>query len=157
MAAAHDTVQQRSTVQQSNKIQLKTPTTRNGSTLSGRILVIDDNRDTRESLSLLLGTMGYTVQTAGDGSTAVSTALSFQPHLAILDVVMPGTNGFKTAELLRKQDTLRDLVIVTTTGWQQEPDDFLSKYSGANYHLLKPLDVGALQQILEKHLTAPTV
>lgn len=118
----------------------------------GRILVVDDNRDARDSLALVLRTMGYAVQTAGDGESALTTALEFKPQLALLDVVMPGASGFRTAERLRQLEGLRDIIIVTVTAWQEEVDDFLSKNAGADYHLLKPIDMAALQKILEEHL-----
>jgi CheY-like chemotaxis protein len=124
---------------------------------SHRILVVDDNRDARESLALLLRSQCYEVATARDSDSALETAVSFLPQVVILDIIMPGASGFKTAERLREQETLRDLVIITTTGYQQEPDDFLSKHSGANYHLLKPLDMDVLQEILEKHLPTNAV
>lgn len=69
----------------------------------GRILVADDNHDAREALSLVLRTLGYHVETARDGAAALELVHTFQPQLVILDVLMPGANGFKTAELLRGQ------------------------------------------------------
>jgi CheY-like chemotaxis protein len=116
-----------------------------------RVLVVDDNRDARDSLALLLGAKGYAVLTARDSSSALEAAATFQPRVAILDIVMPGASGFKTAELLRQQEGLRDIIIITVTGWQDEMDDWLSKHAGANYHLLKPLDMEKLQTILDKH------
>ncbi len=119
---------------------------------SRRILVVDDNRDARESLATLLRGMGYSVETARDSVSALETAASFLPQVVILDIVMPGASGFKTAELLRRQPLLENIVIITVTGWQDTLDDWLSKHAGCNYHLLKPLDMWALETILEKHL-----
>jgi CheY-like chemotaxis protein len=119
-----------------------------------RVLVADDNRDAREALSLFLGGMGYTVATARDGAAALELARTFQPHLVILDVLMPGASGFRTAELLREEPFMQDVVIVTMTGWQQTTDDWLAKHAGADYHLLKPLNTQNLQDILHKHLPA---
>ncbi len=121
---------------------------------SRRVLVVDDNRDARDSLALLLRGLCCEVTTARDSQSALETAASFLPQVVILDIVMPGVSGFKTAELMRQQAELRDITIISVTGWQEDVDDWLSKHSGCDYHLLKPLDIEALQKILAKHLPA---
>jgi CheY-like chemotaxis protein len=118
---------------------------------SRRVLVVDDNRDARESLATLLRSMCYEVATARDSTSALETATTFQPHVAILDIIMPGVSGFRTAELLRQQPGLRDITLISVTGWQDDIDDWLSKHSGCNYHLLKPLNTDVLVGILQKH------
>jgi CheY-like chemotaxis protein len=120
--------------------------------LERRILVVDDNKSARTSLANLLTLMGYSVCTAHDSTSALEVAQTFQPQLAILDIVMPGGSGFKTAELLRRQEGLRNITIVSVTGWQDEMDDWLSKHAGCDYHLLKPIDMDKLEAILQKHL-----
>jgi CheY-like chemotaxis protein len=119
---------------------------------SRRVLVVDDNRDARESLALLLRSQCYEVATARDSQSALETAASFLPEVVILDIIMPGVSGFRTAELMRQHPALQDVVIISVTGWQQDVDDWLSKHSGCDYHLLKPLDLGKLETILQKHL-----
>jgi two-component system, sensor histidine kinase len=117
-----------------------------------RVLVVDDNRDARDSLALLLKTSGYSVETARDSGSALETAASFLPQVVILDIIMPGASGLKTAELMRLHPDLHDIIIISVTGWQHDVDDWLSKHSGCDYHLLKPLDIGKLETILQKHL-----
>jgi CheY-like chemotaxis protein len=117
-----------------------------------RILVVDDNRDARESLATLLRGLGYSVETARDSASALETAASFLPQVVILDIIMPGVSGFRTAELMRQQPLLHNIVIITVTGWQETLDDWLSKNAGCNYHLLKPLDMERLETILQKYL-----
>jgi CheY-like chemotaxis protein len=121
---------------------------------SRRVLVVDDNRDARESLALLLRGLCYEVATARDSQSALETAASFLPQVVILDIIMPGVSGFRTAELMRQQPKLSDIVIISVTGWQQNVDDWLSKHSGCDYHLLKPLDVSRLETILDKHCSS---
>jgi CheY-like chemotaxis protein len=121
-------------------------------TLERRILVVDDNKSARTSLAYLLTIMGYSVCTASDSTSALEVAKTFRPQLAIIDIIMPGVSGFGTAELLRKQEGLRDITIVTVTSWQEEIDDWLSKNAGCNYHLHKPLDLARLETILQQHL-----
>jgi two-component system, sensor histidine kinase len=118
----------------------------------GRILVVDDNKDARNSLATFLTSMGYSVCTARDSVSALEAAQTLQPQLAILDIVMPGGSGFKTAELLRRQPALSTIIIVSVTGWQDEMDGWLSRHAGCDYHLLKPLEVDKLEPILQLHL-----
>lgn len=114
-----------------------------------RILVVDDNKDSRESMATLLREFGYVVLTASDGSSALERAIDFQPNVMLLDIMMPGINGLKVAERVRADPLLWDTTLITITGWSQEVDDSFSKRSGCDYHLLKPLDPFVLESLLK--------
>ena len=111
-----------------------------------RVLVVDDNVDTAESLALLLRSDGHDVRTAHDGPTALETALAYRPNVALLDIGLPGVSGFEVAKRMRPD--LQDVVLVAMTGYGQEADRQRSKEAGFNHHLVKPADFGKLQQIL---------
>jgi CheY-like chemotaxis protein len=113
-----------------------------------RILVVDDNKDARESTATLLREFGYFVATAHDGESALERALKFKPHVMLLDVVMPGISGYKVAERVRCNPSLYDTILITLTGFTQYADGWLSEHVGCDYHLLKPLDPFVLECLL---------
>lgn len=113
-----------------------------------RILVVDDNRDAASSLGLLLRMMGNSVRVAHDGWSALEVAREFQPTVALLDIGMPGMNGYEVARKLRDEAALRGLVLVAVTGWGQEEDRRRSREAGFDYHLTKPAEIDALERLL---------
>ncbi len=113
-----------------------------------RVLVVDDNRDTVESFAMLLRAAGHDVQPAYDGATAVQSALDYQPDLVLLDIGLPGLNGFEVARRIRRLAVLKDVVLVAMTGYGQESDLKASQQAGFNHHLVKPASLTELQQIL---------
>jgi CheY-like chemotaxis protein len=115
-----------------------------------RILVVDDSKDARESLATLLRELGHEVQTASDGVSALCKALEVKPQAMLIDIVMPGGSGFKLAEEVRRNPLLRDTLLITLTGWDDDMDPWLSEHAGCDYHLTKPLDLTKLESLLEK-------
>jgi len=113
-----------------------------------RILVVDDNVDSVESLAMLLAMMGHEVQTANDAEGAVAVAETFRPDVAILDIGLPRVNGYELAKQIRERPWAKDLVLVALTGWGQETHRRRSAESGFNHHLTKPVEFDVLQQIL---------
>lgn len=113
-----------------------------------RILVVDDNRDAAGSLALLLRLEGNEVCTAEDGLTAIETASSFRPDVILLDIGMPRLNGHDAARRIRQQPWGRDVVLIALTGWGQEADRQRSHEAGFDHHLVKPVDLAALQALL---------
>jgi signal transduction histidine kinase/ActR/RegA family two-component response regulator len=112
-----------------------------------RVLVVDDNRDAADSLGVLLGFLGYSVEVAHDGNDALRAAERFHPALVLLDLGMPEMDGYEVARRLRAQPRWRDLVLVALTGWGQEEDRQRSHEAGFDHHLVKPTDLDALQQL----------
>ena len=115
-----------------------------------RILVADDNEDSVTTLAMLLETFGQEVHTASDGLEAVRAAASFAPDVAILDIGMPGLNGYEACRAIRAQPGREKIVMIALSGWGQEEDKRRSQEAGFDYHLVKPVDPAALMQLLAK-------
>jgi PAS domain S-box-containing protein len=115
---------------------------------SRRVLVVDDNPDAVETLSILLQLRHNNVLTAVDGLEAVEAAAAFQPDLILLDIGLPKLNGYDAARRIREQRQDNRMVIVAMTGWGQEEDKRKSKEAGFDRHLVKPVDPGLLEELL---------
>lgn len=113
-----------------------------------RILVVDDNQDSAETVALLLRAMGHEVHLAHDGLEAVKEAATFQPAVVLLDLGLPRLNGFEAARRIREQRGGADRILIALTGWGQEEDRRRSKEAGFDHHLTKPIDFDALREIL---------
>jgi two-component system CheB/CheR fusion protein len=112
-----------------------------------RILVADDNRDTADSLQRVLALYGHEVQVAYDGAAAVSIGEQFRPRVAILDIAMPGTNGYDVARVLRTRHG-GEVTLVALTGWGQDADRRRALEAGFDHHLIKPVDPNELNSLL---------
>jgi len=121
--------------------------------LARRILVVDDNRDSADSLALLLGLHGHETRAVYDGMAAVETAESFRPHMLLLDRGLPILNGIEACRRIREQSWGKEMVIVALTGWGQEEDRRKSKEAGFDEHLVKPVDNATLLQLLARFLS----
>lgn len=117
-------------------------------TTACRILVVDDNRDSAESLTMLLNLTGYETHTAYDGLEAVEAAAAFRPDVILLDIGLPKLNGFEAARKIREQQSDKSLALVALTGWGQEEDRRRSEEAGFNAHMVKPVDYAALTKLL---------
>lgn len=113
-----------------------------------RVLIVDDNKDGRETLASVLRELGFFVQTAPDGTSALACAETFQPQVVLLDILMPGLSGFQVAEKLRQHPTLSNILLISMSGFALEPDDIRWQRSGFDYHLLKPMDLFVLEPLL---------
>ncbi len=116
---------------------------------SGRVLVVEDNPDGLEALVALLGMMGYAVAAAEDGATAVAMAGQFRPELVLLDLGLPGMDGYDVAEALRADPRHAGVVLVALTGWGAERDRARTARAGFDHHLTKPVDPDQLEAFLE--------
>jgi CheY-like chemotaxis protein len=94
--------------------------------------------------------MGNDVRIANDGIEAVEAAAEFKPDVALLDIGMPRMNGYDAARHIRKQSNGREVVLVALTGWGQEEDKRLSVEAGFDHHIVKPLELKLLQNLLER-------
>jgi PAS domain S-box-containing protein len=115
-----------------------------------RVLVVDDNVDAAESLGELLRLEGHEVRVAHDGPSALEAAAVGRPELVVLDLGMPGMDGFEVARRLRRLPGLEGVVVVALTGWGQDDDRRRSREAGFNHHLVKPAGPEAIQQLLAK-------
>ncbi len=116
---------------------------------SRRILVVDDNVDAAESLATLLRLKGHIARVAKDGPTALAIARAERPEVVILDLGMPGTDGFEVARQLRAMAETKNTVLVAITGWSREEDRQRCYEAGFDGHLPKPVDLSAVQQFLD--------
>jgi signal transduction histidine kinase len=112
-----------------------------------RVLVVDDNRDSAKSMALLLELEGHEVLTAHDGSSALEVGLRERPDLILLDIGLPGLNGFQTCQAMRAGG-LQDAVIVAVTGYGQDKDRQQSQQAGFDAHQVKPVDLQAIRDLL---------
>jgi CheY-like chemotaxis protein len=117
-------------------------------TASRRILVVDDNRDSADSLGMLLKFLGADVCIANDGPAALEALETCQPSVVFLDIGMPGMDGYEVARRARPWCEDREVTLIALTGWGQEEDLRRSKEAGIDHHLIKPLNLGAVQALL---------
>ena len=115
-----------------------------------RILVVDDNVDGAKSLSILLRHFGHEVETAHDGLSALEIAKAWPPQVVLLDIGMPHMNGLEVARRLRGELGLTKAILVAMTGYGQNEDRQRSQEAGFNAHMVKPLDLDALQVLLAR-------
>lgn len=115
---------------------------------SARVLIADDNRDGAQSLALMLDLEGHDVRTAADGLEALEIAEEFQPDVVLLDIGMPGIDGYETARRLRARPWARSVLLCAQTGWGQEDDKRRARSAGFDRHLVKPIDPEELNRIL---------
>ena len=113
-----------------------------------RVLVVDDNVDLARSLAMLLEMSGHQVRTAHDGPSALEAALDERPDAVLLDIGLPGFDGFEVAKRMRQQPRLQGVVLVAMTGYGQAADRQRSHEAGFDHHLVKPADFDAVQNIL---------
>jgi signal transduction histidine kinase/DNA-binding response OmpR family regulator len=115
-----------------------------------RVLLVDDNPDAVDSLATLLRLQGHDVRLAHDGVVALKTAESFQPEVILLDIGLPGMDGYEVAERLRAEVKLDGALLAALTGYGQEDDRRRSRAAGIDVHLVKPVDLEALQAMLAR-------
>ena len=104
-----------------------------------RILVVDDNRAAAESLAELLTLHGYAVRTAFDGLEALGAGADFRPEAVLMDLAMPGLDGYGAATQMRRQPWGQTPVLIALTGWGQERDRRRAQEAGFDRHLTKPV------------------
>jgi CheY-like chemotaxis protein len=113
-----------------------------------RVLVVDDNVDTVLSFSILLRASGHDVFTAKDGLIAVQVASEHRPDAVLLDIGLPGLNGYEVAKRIRRQPGGKEVVLIALTGYGQDTDRQQSADAGFNYHLVKPARLEQVKEIL---------
>jgi len=116
-----------------------------------RILVADDNIDAASSLGMLLEMMGHEVCIVHDGVEAVEKATTFRPDIILLDLGMPQLNGYEACARIREQPSNKRTLIVALTGWTQEDKKQRSQRAGFDLHLIKPVELPALEQLLRDY------
>ncbi len=113
-----------------------------------RILVVDDNRDAADSLSMLLHTGGHEVRVAYDGLEAVGAAVAFRPDVVLLDIGLPKLSGYEAARRIRDARG-SEVLLVAVTGWGQAEDRRRAQEAGFDHHLTKPVDPEAIARLID--------
>jgi len=113
-----------------------------------RVLVVDDNADSADSLAMLLELMGHASTIARDGEQAVDLAASYLPDVILMDIGLPGVDGYEASRRIRAQVPHRDVLLVALTGWGQAADRERSRQAGLDQHLVKPIDPEHLESLL---------
>ena len=113
-----------------------------------RILIVDDNRDSADSLSMLLDLTGNQTYMAHDGIEALQAAEKYRPEVVLLDIGLPLIDGHEVCRRVREQPWGKDIVVIALTGWGQEDDRRKSEAAGFNGHLVKPVDYDKLLELL---------
>ena len=113
-----------------------------------RVLVVDDNTDAAGSLATLLQLWGYEAHVAHNGPAALEAARRCIPEIVLLDIGLPGMDGYQVARQLRGLTGLERVLIVAVTGYGQEEDRRRSQEAGFDHHLVKPVDLAVLSALL---------
>ncbi|HEX5126144.1 MAG TPA: ATP-binding protein, partial [Rhodocyclaceae bacterium] len=119
---------------------------------SARVLVIDDNADTAESVAVFLRLEGHEVIAAADGLHALTMARSFLPDVAIIDIGLPGLSGYEVASRLRATPEYRNMLLVALTGYGQKEDQQLASQAGFDHHFVKPMNPQEILNVIASHI-----
>jgi PAS domain S-box-containing protein len=113
-----------------------------------KILVVDDSEDTAETMGTLLEMSGHTIQIAHSGPGALEAAATFRPDVVLLDIGLPGLDGYQVAQRLREDPGMAGVTLIAASGYGQEEDRRRSMEVGIDRHLVKPIDLRELQELL---------
>jgi PAS domain S-box-containing protein len=113
-----------------------------------RVLIADDNRDAADSLGMLIGIEGHEVSIASNGKKALEMILAEHPDMALLDIGMPGLDGYEVARTVRADPALAGIVLVAVTGWGQESDKIRARAAGFDMHFTKPIEPERIIELL---------
>jgi two-component system, sensor histidine kinase len=115
---------------------------------SYRVLVVDDNADAATSLAMVLEAQGMALEIANDGLSALAAVESFRPHAVLLDIGMPGLDGYEVARRLRQDPRNAGMVLIAITGWSRMQDRQRGRTAGFDHHFRKPVDLPRLCALL---------
>jgi CheY-like chemotaxis protein len=115
-------------------------------------MIADDNSDAAVTAQILLELMGFEVATAHDGLQAVDVANAFHPAVILLDIGMPGLNGYEAYRRIHQQPWSAKSTFIALTGWGKDEDREKSLDAGFDHHLVKPVDPAALEHLLDEAL-----
>ena len=119
---------------------------------SRRILIVDDNTDSADSMAVLQSRRGHVARTAYNGLDAIAAAAEFLPEVVLLDIGLPGMDGYEVARQLRKLPALSGVFLIAMTGYASPEDRLASREAGFNDHLAKPVDLDILREWLQTRI-----
>jgi PAS domain S-box-containing protein len=117
---------------------------------AARVLMVEDNQDAAESLAILLELLGHHVRIVPDGPAALDAARANMPDVMLIDIGLPQMSGYEVAQRIRQIPTLETLVLVAITGYGRPEDKAQAMAAGFDYHLVKPVDFGALERVFAR-------
>jgi signal transduction histidine kinase len=117
---------------------------------SKRLLIVDDNTDSARSLAILQSRLGHETRTAFSGTEALEVAAEFKPHIVVLDIGLPGMDGFEVARQIRALPDLSDVFLIAMTGYGSAESRAEGHKAGFDAFLVKPIDLGELQSLIRK-------
>jgi CheY-like chemotaxis protein len=120
-----------------------------------RVLIVEDNDDARQLLRHLLELSGHEVHEAASGTTGLEQALALRPDVALIDLGLPGLDGYEVARRIRAAGR-KDVVLIAVTGYGQREDRLRASAAGFDAHFTKPVDLTALDALLQRHRTNQT-
>jgi CheY-like chemotaxis protein len=115
-----------------------------------RVLIVDDNLDTADSIGMLLKRSGHEVTVTYSAEKALEVAAEFQPDVVLLDIGLPEMDGYEVARRLRRDSRLKGVKLIALTGYGQDSDLQRSKEAGFDYHLVKPVGLDEIEELLAK-------
>jgi two-component system CheB/CheR fusion protein len=121
---------------------------------TAEILLVEDNVDAAESLAMLLEALGHRVRSVSDGLAALEAAGADRPEVMLVDIGLPGIDGYEVARRIRRHPDLKEVTLVALTGYGREDDERKAMAAGFDVHLTKPVDPDALQGLIGR-LTKP--
>lgn len=127
----------------------------NDAARGGRILIVEDNVDSAQTMQMLLAISGYDARTAHEGQSALTVARDFRPEVVFCDIGLPGRDGFEVARDLRALPETRSALLVALTGYGHDEDRQRASQAGFDGFLVKPVDHDALQKMLDSHFGTP--
>ena len=113
-----------------------------------RVLIVDDNEDAANSLAMILKLIGHETVSVYSADEALSQAATFRPHVVLLDIGLPGMDGYEVAQQLREMPGLRDIRLIAVTGYGQSEDRLRAREAGFDAHLVKPVEFAVLERTL---------
>ncbi len=114
------------------------------------MLVVDDNEAVAQAVGWMLEAIGHDYQLVHDGREALQAAREFRPDAVLLDIGLPGMDGYAVCRAIRADETLKHVAIIAQTGWGQDRDRALASEAGFDRHLVKPVALDELERVLDE-------
>ena len=114
------------------------------------VLIVDDNADTTETAALLFAAWDHEIRVAHTGPEALQVASDFEPEIILLDIGLPEIDGYEVARRLRQDPRFKDTLMIAMSGYGQNTDQQRSREAGFDEHLVKPVDLERLNQLLSE-------
>lgn len=115
-----------------------------------RVLIVDDNRDSAQTMGWTLEMLGLSYELAFDGASGISKAAAYKPNIVLLDIGLPDMTGYEVCATMKRELLPASAVFIAQTGWGQPDDKARAQQSGFDYHLVKPVNMQDLKKIIEE-------